>query len=143
MSKFINRLNEYIQEAELTLTEIEKRTNIKHSNLSEYLSDKHLPSYENLLALLELFACSADYLLGLDEIHTEEPLHPPLPFGVRLRTIMKEQNVSQGKMIREMKISSSALYNWLCGKTLPSTDRLIRIAEYLECSVDYLIGRRR
>ena len=143
MSKLVNRLTEYIKEGNWTLTAIEERTNIKHSNLSEYLSDKHLPSYENLLALLELFNCSADYLLGLDEIHTEEPLHPPLPFGMRLREVMKEQKVSQGKMIREMKISSSALYNWLTGNTLPSTDRLMRIAAYLDCSIDYLIGKRR
>ena len=143
MSKFINRLTEYIKESNWTLTAIEERTNIKHSNLSEYLSDKHLPSYENLLALLELFNCSADYLLGLDEIHTEEPLHPALPFGVRLRQVMKEQKVSQGKLIKEMKISSSTLFNWLKGNTLQSTDRLIRIATYLDCSIDYLIGKRR
>ena len=143
MSKLVNRLTEYVKEGNWTLTAIEERTNIKHSNLSEYLSDKHLPSYENLLALLDLFNCSADYLLGLDEIHTEEPLHPALPFGVRLRQVMKEQKVSQGKLIKEMKISSSTLFNWLKGNTLPSTDRLIRIAVYLDCSIDYLIGRRR
>lgn len=143
MSNFINRLQEYIDDGKWTLTKIQQQTNIQHSNLSEYLSDKHLPSYENLLALLDLFNCSADYLLALDEIHTEEPLHPALPFGERLRAVMKERKVSQGKMIRDMKISSSALYNWLSGKTLPSTDRLIRIAQYLDCSVDYLIGRRR
>ena len=143
MSKLSERLNELVEESKKTLTEIEKSTGVLHSNLSEFLSDKHTPSYENFVALLYLFNCSADYLLGKDELHTDEPLHEVLPFGPRLRAVMKEQGISQGYMIKTMPLSSSALYKWLSGQSMPSTDSLLRIADFLDCSVDYLIGRRR
>lgn len=143
MSKLSERLKEFVEERKKKLIEIEEETGIFHSNLSEFLSGVHTPSYDNFIKLVEYFHCSADYLLGLDEIHTEEPLHEILPFGERLREVMKQQKVSQAQMIRDMRLSSSLPYKWLHGIYLPSVSRLMDIAKYLDCSVDYLIGRRR
>lgn len=143
MSEFTKRLKELINEKQKTLLEIENETEIFHSNLSEFLSGKHMPSYKNLVALLYYFDCSADYLLGLDELPTNEPLHEILPFGKRLREVLTEYHVSQAKLIKTIGCSSSAIFKWLNGISLPSTDRLIAIAKCLDCSVDYLIGRRR
>ena len=143
MSKFSERLQELIEERKKKLIELEKETGILHSNISEFLSGKHTPSYEHFIAFVVYFDCSADYLLGLDEIHTQEPLHTILPFGERLRAIMKQQNVSQAQMIRDMRISSSSPYKWLNQINFPNLNTLIDIADYLDCSVDFLIGRRR
>lgn len=118
-----------------------KETNIERSNISEFLSEKHMPSFENFVSLLYYFNCSADYLLGRTDIHTEEPLHPLPPFGERLREVLKIHGVSQSKLIRELPVSASALYNWVSGKSLPTVDSLIRLANYLDCTVDFLIGR--
>ena len=100
-----------------------------------------MPYFEHFVALLDFFNCSADYLLGLTELHTEEPLHPVPPFNKRLREILKEYNTSQGKLIRELPVSASVLYYWLSGKRQPTIPMLIKLAEYFDCSVDYLIGR--
>ena len=143
MSKFSERLQELIDERKKKLIEIEQETGVLHSNLSEFLSDKHTPSYEHFIKLVTYFHCSADYLLGLDEIHTEEPLHDVLPFGARLRAVMKQQHVSQAKLIRDMHLSSSSPYKWLNEINFPSINTLIDLAKYLDCSVDFLIGRRR
>lgn len=141
MSKLSERLQEYMSERNLTQSALAKLTGIERSNISEYLSQKHCPSYANLVTLLSFFDCSADYLLGLKDIPTEQPFHPVGDFGKRLRMIMQERTVSQYRMVLDLPVSSSVLYKWLHGISFPNADNLIRIAEYLECSVDYLLGR--
>jgi transcriptional regulator with XRE-family HTH domain len=143
MSKLSERLKEYMTERNLTQTALADITGITHTNISDFLSDKHLPSYENLTKLLYAFDCSADYLLGKTDIHSEEPLHPVLPFGARLRTLLKAYNISGERLKRELPVSGSVLFKWLSGKSLPSTESLLRLADYLGCSVDFLLGRVR
>ena len=55
--------------------------------------------------------------------------------------ILKERKITQAKLIRDLSISSAVPYKWLSGINEPSIENLIRLAEYFECSVDYLIGR--
>ena len=139
----LNKLKDLLDETDFTLTEVAEKTGISQSNLSEFISGKHTPSFKNLIALLYLFDCSAEYLLGKQEFPIEEKLHPVLPFHERLRAVMKERGVSQTKMIKTMPVSSGALYKWVSGKAQPSVDTLYRLSEYLDCSIDYLIGRVR
>lgn len=124
-------------------SDLAKAIHVERSNISEFLSGKHSPSFETLVSLLYYFNCSADYLLGLTDIPTEEPLHPVLPFGERLRGLLKAQRISQAKLIRDLPVSSAVPFKWLSGKNFPSMESLVRLAEYLDCSVDYLIGRVR
>ena len=143
MSKLSERLQEYMAERSLTQLALADITGISHTNISDFLSGKHLPSYENLMRLLYAFHCSADYLLGKTDIPSNEPLHPVLPFHTRLRELMKDSNVSGERLKRELPVSGSVLFKWLSGKSLPSTESLLRLADYLGCSVDYLLGRTR
>lgn len=143
MSKLSIRLKEYMDERGVDQSTLAVALNIERSNISEFLSGKHFPSFEAFVALLYYFNCSADYLLGLTDIHTEETLHEVPPFGERLRTLLKAGNISQARLIRELPISSAVPYKWISGKNFPSVESLMRLAEYLDCSVDYLIGRIR
>ncbi|MBQ8685831.1 MAG: helix-turn-helix transcriptional regulator, partial [Clostridia bacterium] len=124
-------------------TSLAEATGIEHTNISDFLADIHMPSYDNFVRLLYAFRCSADYLLGETEIHTEEPLHEALPFHERLRFILKSHGISQEKLKRDLPVSSSVVYKWLKGISRPSMERLIALARYFGCSIDYLIGRTR
>lgn len=143
MSKLSERLKEYLEERQISQKELAEATNISPSNISDFLSEKHIPNYKNFISLLYFFNCSADYLLGLKDIHTEETLHPVPPFSERLRTMLKERNISQAKLIRELPVSSSLVYKWLKGLNEPLSDHLVRLSVYFDCTVDYLIGRVR
>ena len=102
-----------------------------------------MPTYESLKKLLIVFNCSADFLLGIDEFPTEETLYPLLPFANRFKDVLAKKNISQERLKRELPVSASVLYKWTSGKNTPSAISLVRLAKYLDCSVDYLIGRRR
>ena len=116
---------------------------ISPSNMHRFLRQERTPCFSLFVKMLYLFDCSAEYLLGKQEFPIEEKLHPVLPFHERLRAVMKERGVSQTKMIKTMPVSSGALYKWVSGKAQPSVDTLYRLSEYLDCSIDYLIGRVR
>lgn len=42
---------------------------------------------------------------------------------------------------KEIGISSGIITKWKNVGTLPNGETLIKIADYLDCSVDYLLGR--
>ena len=136
-------LKELLEEHELTQMELSIATGIPDGNISNYLSRVHTPNFENFVKLLYYFNCSADYLLGLVEFPPNEVLHPVLPFHERLREILKERKMSQNQLRLRLEASTSVMYKWTSGKSLPLLEGLIRIAHELDCSVDYLIGRIR
>lgn len=143
MSNFVERLIEYMQEQNLSQKDLAKKHGIPCSTLSALLLGKNMPSYSTLAKILSIFNCSADFLLGIDEYPTEEKLFSVIAFKERFKEILTEKNISQGQVRRDLHYSTSVLYKWVSGKAEPSAVTLIRLAEYLDCSVDYLMGRRR
>ena len=128
-----------MQERGLNQLELARLTGVRNTNISNFLIGLNQPSYKNLIKLLYFFNCSADYMLGLIEFDTQEKPLPVLPFGPRLKSILKEYSVPQEKLIKELPVSSSVLYKWLAQISYPSPDNLIKLAKYFDVSVDYLI----
>lgn len=58
-----------------------------------------------------------------------------------IKTLAKEKNIAVGKMLSECGLSKNALSTMQSGGYLPRTESLAKIADYLDCSVDFLIGR--
>jgi transcriptional regulator with XRE-family HTH domain len=132
-----------MQDMHLTQKVLQSEHGIPNATMSGFLHGKTMPTYETLIKLLNVFNCSADFLLGLEEYPTEETLYPVQPFSQRFKQILADKHISQERVKRELPVSASVLYKWVSGKNLPSATSLIRLAEFLDCSVDYLIGRRR
>lgn len=143
MSKLSERIKEYMAEREINQTVLANATGVKPANVSQILSGLYTPQYSYFIALLYYFNCSADYLLGLTDIHTEQPLHSVPKFSERLFYILQEHNISRYRLSIDLKISSSVIHKWIHGVSEPSTDTLILLSRYFDCSVDYLIGRIR
>jgi len=59
----------------------------------------------------------------------------------RIKELSSKKNVSITKMLAELGIRQSLVYDMgKLGKT-PSGEILEKLADYLDCSVDYLLGR--
>ena len=59
----------------------------------------------------------------------------------RIKFICKSQKKTISKMLIDCNISKSLIYDMEKRNMSPSCDKLTRIADYLDCSVDYLLGR--
>ena len=141
MSNFSKRLVELMVEQNLNAKALAEKLCISHTSVGRFIRGERTPSFQCFVKMLYFFNCSADYLLGLTEFHTEETLHPIPAFKDSLRTMLNERQVTQAQLIATLSLSSAVPYKWLTGINEPSMNSLISLAEYFECSVDYLIGR--
>lgn len=58
----------------------------------------------------------------------------------RIKSAAKEKGVSLKAMLEELGLGSNTMSHMRHGK-MPAADTLARIADFLGCSVDYLLGR--
>lgn len=63
-------------------------------------------------------------------------------FSEKLKYLIKEKNLSLRKLEKDIKISHATLSRWLNGKMLPQAEYLCILADYFDCTVDYLLGRK-
>lgn len=57
----------------------------------------------------------------------------------KLDALAKSRNVTFYKLSEELEIPRSTFSDWKSGKSMPKTDKLIRIAEYFGVDVGYFI----
>jgi len=57
-----------------------------------------------------------------------------------IKKLAKERNIQIGKMLLDCQLSKNAISSMLLG-SVPKADSLAKIADYLNCSTDYLLGR--
>ena len=58
-----------------------------------------------------------------------------------LRQLMKDCNVNQVQLAKEIGVAQSAVSAWLHNLKEPSITSLWLLADYFNCNVDELIGR--
>lgn len=142
MSKLSEQLTELINEDGYTQSSLAKAMGTPRAKISLYMSGKSVPDFKYLVALIEFFNCSADFLIGLKEEPKRENAYKPVPsFKLHLRNLFEQKSKSQYSFIKEKEISWNTLHGWLTGKSLPSIENLKKLASFFDCSVDYILGR--
>ena len=58
--------------------------------------------------------------------------------AIRIKEILKNRNIKQKEMYNTLGISDRTLDNYKT--SMPKADNLAKIADNLDCSVDYLLG---
>lgn len=58
----------------------------------------------------------------------------------RIKGLCKEKKIAIKNMLEHTDINRNFMYDLKIGQ-IPSADKFERIADYLDCSVDYLLGR--
>lgn len=62
-------------------------------------------------------------------------------FGDRLKKIRKEKEISQEDFAKKIGVSRSSIGNYETNQNMPTAEILDKIADILECSIDYLLGK--
>ncbi|MDO5399157.1 MAG: helix-turn-helix transcriptional regulator, partial [bacterium] len=55
--------------------------------------------------------------------------------------ILENAKVTNKALSTAIGVSSGNISDWKSGKSKPNVDAITKIADYLDCSVDYLLGR--
>jgi len=62
-------------------------------------------------------------------------------FSERLKTLRKEKKLTQKELAEQIGISQKSYSHWETGKNEASLENLIKLADLLEVSIDWLFGR--
>lgn len=61
-------------------------------------------------------------------------------FGKTLKMLRNNRNISAVKLSEDLNIHRGSLSNWETGRRTPDSEMLLKIANYFNVSVDYLLG---
>ena len=62
-------------------------------------------------------------------------------FTQRFCLLLDERNITAYRVAKETGISERLVGFWKAGQMRPHIDNLIRLADYFQVSIDYLVGR--
>lgn len=63
-----------------------------------------------------------------------------MEFAERLKTLRKQAKLTQTQIAEKLNISQQAYASWERGVNKPTQENLVKIAQVLNVSVDYLVG---
>ncbi|MFW5891312.1 MAG: helix-turn-helix domain-containing protein [bacterium] len=64
-----------------------------------------------------------------------------MEFDKRLKELRKEKNIMQKDLALYLEVSDPTIAKYESGDRFPTTEKLIKIADYFNVSLDYLVGR--
>lgn len=139
--KFAENLSALMSEHDLNAPALAKAIQTDRTNITRYLRGERLPLFKVFAALIEYFNVSADVLLGRADYCETQTFLPLQAFGDVLRRVMQETKTTQYRIEKDLRVSGATMYNWLTNKSVPNVESLVRLADYMDVSVDYLLGR--
>ncbi|MCM6841536.1 helix-turn-helix domain-containing protein [Lactococcus lactis] len=136
MSLFNEQLKTLRKINGLTQKELAEKLKIKQNSYSDWENGKSEPNIEMLVRIADYFDVSLDYLLGgkMKNI-TEE-------FSLCLKKLSMKRKLSQKQIAEELKISQQQYSKWEGGIITTNAETLVRLANYFDVSIDYLLGRK-
>lgn len=139
--KFSERLAELIAERALTVKKLSDLTDISVQSIYAWMRDDSYNIYlSNLIKICNALNCSLDFIVGrtdtiLDFIPKECP-----SFYENLRKIMKEKGITRYRIVLDTRFYDNYFTVWKSGRE-PQLNILIELADYIGCTLDYLVGR--
>lgn len=141
MSKLSENLKCLMNDAGIKSAALADAIGIDQSTVLSLLRGEGLPYIDTLVKLADYFSCSTDYLLGLTDDYSGTQFKQRPPFSQQLTIILAHFNVTKYRMEKDTGIAEKTVNRWHNGKTQPTCESLIKLANYFDCSVDFILGR--
>ncbi len=143
MNNFQTKLNELIEEQGISKRQLANVLGFKENNslISKWTKGQQMPKLDMAIKLSNYFKCSLDYLFGTSNNSDEVKFKTNVPFDKQLRKILLDKKIKQTQLVEETNFSTGNLFSWFNKKSQPNMSTVIRLAEYLNVSLDYLAGR--
>lgn len=133
----MNRIRELRVEKGITQVKFAQMLSTSQANISGWELEKWEPDKNALKKMSEIFGCSIDYILGNDKDIDFSKKNLPMD---KLKQLREERNISQSQLGEIIGAARSTICQYEAGKREPDLETLIKLADYFQVSVDYLIG---
>ena len=141
MSNLSENLKDLMTEAEIKAPALALATGIDPSTILSLLRGDGLPYVDTLVSLADHFRCSTDYLLGLTDRLEDIPFKKRPSFPEQLTFLLNHFKITKYRLEKQTGLSEKTVNRWHNGKTQPTVESLIRLANFFDCSVDFILGR--
>lgn len=121
--------------------ELAEFVNIPVTLVYKWLNNETNPSFKNLILIADFYEISVDYLVGRTEDDSSVKTKNLIPFDGNVKTILKTKHITKYRMFKDCGFSDGHEFSWFTQKNLPRYDNLIKMADYLNVSMDELMGR--
>ncbi len=139
--KFAERLFELLIDNDIKPANLADRLGVNRKVISRYVKGKRLPSVDMAIRMSQHFECTIDFLLGRSDNNGKtEVVNAPL-FKDRIVYLLQFFNKTKYVISKETHIDQSVIYDWQKGTVSPSMNSIIKLADYFDCSVEFVIGR--
>ncbi len=141
MIMFKERLKDLIDEKKIPIPQAACELHINSKTLVyNWIKGKMIPKLDNAIKLRDYFECSLDYLFNNAEYEKIMPTKPVSTFAKKLKQILNEKHITREKFLTDLNMSNNNFNNWYKLELNPRMDTVTKIANYLQVSIDYLVG---
>lgn len=141
-----NRFEQLLQKNNVTAYRVAKETGIAQTTFSDWKNGKSSPKVEKLSKIADYFGVSIEYFTKtdsepFDKVTPKESLCTSSDVANQIKEYSKSKGYLVKDVLTECGLNKNALSIMLSRGSWIRADNLIKIADYLDCSVDYLLGR--
>ena len=136
------KIKELLEDENIKPEELAKMLGISgKSKVYEWMRGEYDPSIENIIKMAEISKCSIEYFIGRTEENSQTKFKKCPPFDEQLNRVMKQRRKTKSDLINDGIVNPSHFHRWFKLKASPRLETLIKLADYLQVSIDYLVGR--
>lgn len=140
-SLYAERLTDLMFGAELNVAMLAANLNTSKMTIYRYLNGSRIPTVEMLLRIADYFNVTTDFLIGIKPESDISKFKNCPAFTERFAFLLKRFEVTKYRLEKDTHINEETIYAWLSGKNKPSLENILKLAEYFNCTVDYILGR--
>jgi len=144
----VDRIKEVRELRGISLAELNEYCGLNRNTIAVSANSKTGLSAKILSNVSEILGCSADYLLGktdnfnvLSSNSNGSDNTEKNSFGSRLKELRLRKQITQEQLATYLGVSKSAVGMWEGEKREPDLETVLKVADYFEVSVEYLLGR--
>jgi len=137
---FSERISELKQEKEISSHDLATVVGVDRRTIDCWRSGDYQLQLNHAIKLADFFECSLEYLMGRSDDVTKYTFKPCPPFYSRFLAVLGERGITTYRLRKDSPIKGGHLSKWKEGCN-PLMVTLITVANYLDVSLDYLVGR--
>lgn len=137
MIDFGENLRLFRKNSALSQLDLADELKVSRATIKNYESGFTKPDIDFLILASDYFNVTVDCLLGVD-IPEKDSI---VLFPNRLNELRKKKKLTQVEMAKLLMVTQGAYQKWEAGSREPSFEMLMRIADILEVTIDFLLGR--
>lgn len=141
-----NAIKNSAKNKSITMKQLLEECGINKGFIYDLEHKKSYPSCDKISRIADHLDCSVDYLLGRTDNPKVNKQDIAFIYDIQktrelILNLLKKNAKTTNQMLASLGYNNSLILDMARKNSMPSGDKLGKIADYLDCSVDYLLGR--